>query len=152
MHFGETHEDVASVIYNIGQVHDSSGNFEDAMLYYGNAYRIYNRCGRRRHDKSCRRIVEALRKTVINSNGQVGVWDTFVSTGDYMLIMERMILDLVEFLRAYIMEPTRTMIKGSFFSTMKQITELAGQQARISKSEANKYHKAISDYGGLLEE
>ena len=151
LRLGEEHEDVASTLYSMGKLHDIKGDFEDAMLYYGNAYRIYNRSGRRRHDKHCRKIVEALRVVVTKSNGQVGVWDTFVVTGDCMILMERLILDLVELLRVYMVEPSRTMIKGTFLNTLKQITELASQEAVLSKNEVDKYQRAMTDYGGLLD-
>ena len=73
-------------------------------------------------------------------------------TGDCMLTMERMIADLVDILRLYVMEPTSAVVKGTFLCKLQQILELAGQQAIILNQDANKYRNALTDTGLLIDE
>lgn len=151
MKLSENHEDIGDALYFIGKVYDKQEDYEDAMLYYGNSFRIYNRRGKRR-SKDRKRVMDALRTVVLSSNGQVGAWDTFVVTGDCMLTMERMIADLVDILRLYVMEPTSAVVKGTFLCKLQQILELAGQQAIILNQDANKYRNALTDTGLLIDE
>ena len=65
-----------------------------------------------------------------------------------MLTLEKMIVDLVDILRLYIMEPTSAVVKGTFLSQIQQILELAGRQAVILNQDANKYRNALSDTDG----